>query len=340
MLIHQETLTRTVRLPLFLLISICLVDWAGTAIQAEDLSSIRKRQVKIKKVVQQNLPAVVAVTDGIGYGSGVIVSKDGLVLTAGHVMANAGNNYKVILPSGRELKAVPLGKNLNLDAGMVKIVEEGNWPFVELGEKKKIELGDWAICLGHPGGFEIGRQPPVRAGKILEINKHDVVTDCALIGGDSGGPLFDLDGKLIGIHSSIGNHIAINRHVSINAFRSSWDKMKSGTRWGSLPDLASRNKRDDKPDQKKSSRAGLGVTIESSESKAMIIRIRANSPAQRVGMKVGDIITVFEGQKITSSSQLIELIKRKQRGDSVSLTIVRNTSTLNYQVILSDLIAH
>lgn len=309
-----------------------IVAWQNS-FQAQDLNSLRSRQAKVQEVVAKNMGAVVAVTDGIGFGSGVIVSEDGLVLTAAHVMANGGDNYRIVFPGGKEVKAKPLGKNLNMDAGMVRIAEPGKYPFVELGKYKKLKLGDWCVCLGHPGGYELGRTPPVRVGKVLELNKNDLVTDCALIGGDSGGPLFDLDGKLIGIHSSIGNNIAINRHVSVDTYKQCWDKLVAGKQWGNLPSLNSN------PDTDKSEkRAGLGVSIEPSQTQAKITRVRSGSPAERVGMKVGDIITAFDGKQITSSTALIDLIKQKKPGDSAKVTTVRNSTVLNYQVILSDLI--
>ncbi len=301
---------------------------------ADDLQTIRKRQAAIQKVVRKNIGAVVAVSDGIGFGSGVIISKDGLVLTAGHVMAGAGTDYTVVLPSGKEVRAKPLGKNLNVDAGMVQIEEPGEYPFVELGKYKSLKLGDWCVCLGHPGGYKLGRTAPVRAGKILELNKNDLVTDCALIGGDSGGPLFDLDGKLIGIHSSIGNHIAINRHVSVNTYKQYWDRMKRGESWGLLPSLENRSP----SPKKKSARAALGITVEPSDTQAKIIRIRSGSPADRIGLAVNDIVTVFEGTKITSSKQLVELIKQKKVGDTASFSVKRKSTELHYQVILSELI--
>ena len=93
----KPTLLRHARrnlLAFMILMAACV---AAPFASAEDFSAIRKRQARIQKVLKENMSAVVAVTDGIGFGSGVIVSKDGLVLTAGHVMANSGNNYKVIL---------------------------------------------------------------------------------------------------------------------------------------------------------------------------------------------------------------------------------------------------
>jgi len=307
---------------------------------AEAVRELRQRQKKIQDVVAKNIGAVVAVTDGIGFGSGVIVNEDGLVLTAGHVMASSNPNYKVVLPSGKELRAKPLGKNKSLDAGMVQIVEEGTYPFVELGDKSELKLGDWCVCLGHPGGYKLGRTAPVRAGKILELNPNDLVTDCVLIGGDSGGPLFDLDGKLIGIHSSIGNHIAINRHVDVNTFSTYWDRLLKGERWGSLPDLNNKKPTPSAPPKRKTGKPALGVTIQPSETQALIIRVRPGSPAASVGIQVNDVVVKFEDRTIQSSEQLIQLIAEKNPGESVKLTTRRGQTEFHYQVVLGDLAIH
>ncbi len=225
---------RHVRAILFLLATAVCVSIA----HAQDREQFRAIQEKVERVVAANLPATVVVTDGRGSGSGVVVSAEGLVLTAGHVMTTGGNDYRVTFPDGRQLKARPLGKNLSVDAAMLMIAEPGPWPYVELGDCDGLKLADWCVCLGHPGGYDLGRVPPVRVGKIIAIKPNQLITDCALIGGDSGGPLFDLDGRLIGIHSSISyDSIAINRHVKINAFRQSWDRMRSGATWGTLPEL-------------------------------------------------------------------------------------------------------
>ena len=291
---------------------------------AEDLQQLKQIQTKIQSVVTNNMAATVAVTGGNGFGSGVIVSKDGLILTAAHVMKTVGMEYRVILPSGREVKARALGMNENVDAGMMQITEPGPWPFVELGARADLEKGNWCVCLGHPGGYEVGRKPPVRAGKIRRFKRTQIVTDAVLIGGDSGGPLFDLDGKLIGIHSSIGDSIAENRHVTIDTFRSDWERMRSGEKWGKLPDLGAPEPQGD--------RAALGIVVDRSHDNAAIVKVHDGSIADIVGMKVGDIVEKFDGQDIQSSTQLIEIIKSKRPGDRVEVTINRN-GTRKYFVL-------
>ena len=124
---------------------------AGFESGLTEVQRLRELQNTISTIVENNMPAVVAVTDGIGFGSGVVISPDGLVLTAGHVMMRDGE-YEVAFPDGRTVSARPLGRNLNIDAGMVQITEPGPWPYVELSQREPAP-GDWVVALGHSGGM-------------------------------------------------------------------------------------------------------------------------------------------------------------------------------------------
>lgn len=299
------------------------------------LEKIREIQRKVQDTVAQNMESCVAITDGVGFGSGVIVNAEGLILTAGHVMGegNIGQEYDILFPSGKSAKARALGKNLNVDAGMLQLIGEGPWPFVKIADDDA-KVGEWVVNLGHSGGYELGRKPPVRTGRVLTIRGEQLVTDAVLIGGDSGGPLFNLDAELIGIHSSIGDTVAENRHVSISTFKQHWNRMARGDSWGRLPDLSGGGEEEVKPRQ----RAKLGVVVDrSAEGVARISEVRENSPADRVGLIAGDIVKTFEGQRVNSAQHLIDLVKTKSVGDRVSLTILRNGNELNYQVILDVL---
>ena len=273
------------RVPVLFLLAACfsglsfapLAGYPNKPTEPEDLKLV---QQKVKEVARKNMNLVVAVTDGIGYGSGVIVSEDGLVLTAGHVLLTGGTDFRVIFPDGREAKAEPWGRNLNVDAGMVRILEEGPWDHAEMGTLATLRKGDWCVCLGHSGGYELGRRPPVRAGRIIDFEPDQLVTDCVLIGGDSGGPLFDLEGRVVGIHSSIGGSIAENRHVSIATFRKHWDRMISGEKWGQLPELAGKEDEQQKPPGKRSS-MGIRVDRSSGTAKLLLVCLLYTSPSPR-----------------------------------------------------------
>lgn len=303
--------------------------------QANDLEDLKRVQEKVKNVAQRNMNLVVAVTDGIGYGSGVIVSKDGLVLTAGHVLLTGGTDFRVIFPDGREARAEPWGRNLNVDAGMVRIIEEGPWDYAELGNASTLRKGDWCVCLGHSGGYELGRRPPVRAGRIIDFEPDQLVTDCVLIGGDSGGPLFDLEGRVIGIHSSIGSSVAENRHVSIATYRRHWDRMFQGEKWGQLPELAGKS---DPGAQSPSptGRASMGIRVDRAASSASILLVHPGGAAEAAGVKPGDVVVMFEGIFVNNASHLIDLIKQRRPGDSVQVTLRRGSQEISLSVVLGS----
>ena len=288
---------------------------------------LKEIQAKVSNVVSANMAACVAVSDGVGFGSGVIVSADGLVLTAGHVMANPDNGqYEVILSTGKVVRARALGKNLDRDSGMIQIIEDGPFPYVEISDSDKFKQGQWVVSLGHSGGWKLGRKPPVRTGRILARRPHQLLTDAVLIGGDSGGPLFNLKGELIAIHSSIGDTVAENRHVPVSTFRRDWDRLKRGKVWGKLPDL-------NDPTEKK--RRGLiGIKLDLKKPQAFIRAIDQGMPAEEVGLEVGDIVLQFDNTIINDGRHLIQIIKRKSAGDVCPIVILRNDNIINYEIIL------
>lgn len=199
----------------------------------ENIAELRAIEKHVQEVLKKITPCVVGVRVGAGQGSGVIVSEDGLVLTAGHVSGQPGRNCVVILPNGKTLKAKTLGRNSGIDSGMVKITQEGKYPFIELGNSAALKRGQWVLALGHPGGFRPNRTPVVRLGRVLFNNRALVRTDCTLVGGDSGGPLFDMNGKVVGIHSRIGgSSITENIHVPVDTYRATWDRLAKGDSWG------------------------------------------------------------------------------------------------------------
>lgn len=202
----------------------------ATPQNAEELREFEKH---VQKVIEKVMPAVVGVRVGPGQGSGVIVREDGTILTAGHVSGNPNQNAVVILPNGKTLKGKTLGRNNQIDSGMMKIVDEGKYPFLEMGKSSELKVGQWVIAIGHPGGFRPNRTPVVRVGRILFVSPFLIRTDCTLVGGDSGGPLFDMQGRVIGIHSRIGGQaITENIHVPVDTYHQTWDKLAKGESWG------------------------------------------------------------------------------------------------------------
>jgi serine protease Do len=233
------------------LISVGLV--APRPIQATDPTTVavlKRVEAKSRTVASHVLGATVGIlnqslaTDGrLGEGSGVVVSDDGLILTAGHVLAKPGSDLTVIFPDGRRASAKALGANFARDSGLAKITDAGKWPHVEMGHSDDIKPGTWCMALGHPGGIQQGRTPPIRLGRVLNSGKGSrfLVTDATIISGDSGGPLFDLEGRVIGIHSNIGTNVNQNQHVPIDVYREQWNDLLAGKSIGTPADLHANN---------------------------------------------------------------------------------------------------
>ncbi len=311
-----------------LVCSLALMTGVGVSIHTVSaaeptLREFKERETQVKAVVERVMPAVVAITSRspVGTGSGVIVSRDGLILTAAHVtdaIVEDGESKEVVVvfPDGRRVKGEVLGANRSCDAAMVKIIDpaQDDWPFVELGASDDVAKGSWVVALGQPGGFEDDRSPPVRVGRIWgRDNFGAFFTDCTLIGGDSGGPLFDLDGKLIGIHSSIGGALTVNRHVGIDNFHTDWQRLLRGEQWGGL----SLGQSD--PD-----RPVIGADLDPDTTQG--VRVRAvidDGPAALAGVREGDVITHFEGVELKNYLSFIRLISRQRAGDPVQLRVRR-----------------
>src|SRR4051812_10305395 len=160
----------------------------------ENLDDLKAIENHVKEVLAKVIPCTVGLRVGGASGSGVIISEDGLILTAGHVSGQPDRDMTVIMPDGKMLKGKTLGGNATIDSGMCRITESGKYPFVEMGKAADMKKGDWCIVTGQPGGFRLGRSPVVRYGRILDLNltRSDafIRTDNTLVGGDSGGPLF------------------------------------------------------------------------------------------------------------------------------------------------------
>lgn len=311
------------------LVLICwaFLDLSSVAAYQNDpsaLDQLKHIESQVAAVVEKNMSACVAVSDGTGFGSGVIISADGLVLTAGHVISEA-SDFELIMPSGKTLKARRLGMDLGIDAGMMQITSPGPFPFVELDRSGELPLGTWVVSMGHSGGYELGRTPPVRTGRVLGKGQGQMFTDAVLIGGDSGGPLFDLQGKLVGIHSSIGDNVAENRHVTMPGFFANWDRMKAGEVWGELPELNA---------PRKMKRGVIGVRVDLEAKNCRIRVVNERSPASEAGLEVGDVVLEFNGIAIRDGRHLIETIKKLNSGDVCRMKILRDETEFSLSIQL------
>lgn len=202
----------------------------------ESLDDARRLESRISELVPKLIPSVVCVRVGSSQGSGVIVTDDGYVLTAGHVIIQPNQRAEFIFWDGKRAFGTTLGRNEELDAGLLKLEGDGPWPAVTMGQSASLSQGDWVLALGHPLGFTAGRPPVLRVGRVLRADPSVIRTDCPLVAGDSGGPLFDLEGRVVGIHSRISTATTTNFHVPVQVFCDGWDRLVRGEVWrSSLP---------------------------------------------------------------------------------------------------------
>ena len=228
---------------------LALGSFAARPVHADDpttVAMLKRVEAKSRAVAAHVVGATVGIINQslagnghLGEGSGVVVSEDGLVLTVGHVIAKPGSELTVIFPDGRRATAKALAANFARNSGLAKITEPGKWPHVEMGHSDDIKPGTWCMALGHPGGIQQGRTPPIRLGRVLNSGKgaRFLVTDATVISGDSGGPLFDLNGRVIGVHSNIGMSVNQNQHVPIQVYRDQWNDLLAGKAIGTPADL-------------------------------------------------------------------------------------------------------
>jgi serine protease Do len=149
---------------------------------------------------------------------------------------------------------------------------------------------------------------------------HTLFTDCALIGGDSGGPLFTLDGTLVGIHSRIGTEVSDNMHVPIDVFSSNWDKMARKEAWGTLPGFGP---------------PYIGVKGEA-EGIARLKEVELDGPAGLAGLQKDDVVTMFDKIKIETFQDLIDAVSKTSPGDLSEITVQRGNQTLRLPIHIGN----
>ena len=279
-------------------------------------------------------------------GSGVVISPDGYVLTNYHVIENA-TEVIVTLPGGEEFEAEIIGTDYITDLALLKL-NGRNFPYATLGDSYDLIIGEWVIALGNPFGlFDISKQPTATAGIISAVDmdfgpqkgrvyKDMIQTDAAINRGNSGGPLVNSMGEVIGINTFIytasqftEGSIGIGFAIPINLAK----------------DIAEELKVSGKVDRSFST--GLAVerlTAEVAEylnvpftKGVIVVEVEAGSNAEKAGVEIGDIISAVNGQKISSSREILKIIKESdlRSGNRIKLTLYRDGKTLTKYIILA-----
>ena len=283
----------------------------------KDLQDAKLLEKRVKELMDVIRPCTVSVSGG----SGVVISPDGYVLTVAHVNQRPGRTVTLTFPDGRRVRGKTLGNNHGIDAGLIKITTEGKWPFAKMGRSDDLEVGEWCVASGFPVSFESGKQPAVRLGRIQRHSSRSIVTDCTIMGGDSGGPLFDLDGNVIGINSRVSGSVKTNIHVPVDSYSDTWDRLADSENWS---------------DRSRRRGAYLGVSWDPEDERVLIERVTTDSPAEKAGIRAGDIITNFDGRKIKDFNDLLQQIARKKPKDSVSIRVQRESEILELNATLGS----
>ncbi len=255
------------------------------------------------------------------FGSGFIISKDGYVLTNNHVVDHA-DKVTVKLNDRRELEAEVIGTDERTDVALLKIKAD-NLPIVHIGNPDKLKVGQPVLAIGSPFGFDYSATAGIVSAKSRALPNESYVpfiqTDVAINPGNSGGPLFNADGEVIGINSQIysrsGGYMGLAFAIPIDVAMETVEQLKANG---------------------KVSRGYLGVVIQdvdrdlaevyglSKPAGALVAKVLPDTPADKAGLKEGDVITAFNGQDIGLSSELPQLIGRAKVGKKYPLSLLRD----------------
>ena len=269
-----------------------------------------------------------------GQGSGFIVSPDGIILTNAHVVDGA-TEVTVRLTDRREFRAKVLGSDKPSDVAVLKIEATG-LPTVKLGSSTNAKVGEWVLAIGSPFGFENSVTSGIVSAKSRSLPDGTYIpfiqTDVAVNPGNSGGPLFNMKGEVIGINAQIFTHSGGYQGLSF-----------------AVPiDLAVKVK-DQLQQYGKVSRGRLGVTIQEVNQQladsfglkapggALVASVEEDGPAAKAGIKAGDVILRLNGRAISSSAELPAQVADVKPGTNATLEISRNGATKEIEVKVGEL---
>ena len=272
-----------------------------------------------------------------GYGSGVIISDDGYIITNNHVIEGA-ENVEVTLNDKRILQAVVVGRDPSTDIALLK-VKADNLPFIKYGDSDQLKLGEWVLAVGNPFNLTSTVTAGIVSakGRSLGLLEGDyriesfIQTDAALNMGNSGGALVNTKGQLVGITSAI---LSRSGDFAGNSF--------------AIPVTIVKKVVDDLRQFGEVQRAIIGVNIRDVNSEdaekykldkvkgVMITGIVDNGSAEAAGLKANDIIIAFDGVPVNTTSELQEQVGKRRPGDNSSVTYLRSGNEITVKVIMKN----
>lgn len=273
---------------------------------------------------------------GMSFGSGFIISSDGYVLTNHHVIEGT-NKVTVHLADRREVDAKIIGSDPSTDVAVLKINEK-NLPVLAIGDSNNLKPGQWVVAIGSPFGFDRS----VTAGIVSALGRPSIdgsqryvpfiQTDVAINRGNSGGPLLNTRGEVVGINSQIfsnsGGYMGVSFAIPIQTAMNAVEQIKAtGTVKRGQLGVQVR-------DLQGEELADMGLKVAEGAFVASVIN---GSPAARAGVRPGDVITAFNGQKILQSSDLPPLVGALQPGAKTQLNLLRNGQKQTLNVVLTAL---
>ena len=264
-------------------------------------------------------------------GSGFIISSDGYIFTNNHVVAKA-DKIKVKLSNGKEYDAEVKGKDPNTDLALIKIKPDGDLPCVKFGNSDKLRVGDWVFAIGNPFGLDHTVTAGIVSakGRVIGAGPYDnfIQTDASINPGNSGGPLFNLDGEVVGINTAIaaqgqGIGFAVPINLATDILKDLKDKGHVTRGWLGLaiqditPDMAENMKLKD--------RRG-----------ALVGQVFPGEPADKAGIKAGDIIIAIAGRPVQDTHELLRIVAALPVGKKVVARIVREGQENDREVVTGE----
>jgi serine protease Do len=293
----------------------------------------------------------------IGGGTGFIISSDGTILTNKHVVSETDAEYAVFTNDGKKYDATILAKDPVQDLGILKIDQKNSldkeggatsesFPTVKLGDSNNLQIGQSVIAIGNAlGEFRntvsvgvisgLGRTISASGGGVSETLEDIIQTDAAINQGNSGGPLLNLKGEVIGINTAVATDAqSIGFAIPINKAKRDIDQIKKTSKI-SYPFLGVRYVLvNEEVKQKENLSVDYGALILKGASGE--VAVTSGSAADKAGLKEGDIILEFNGEKITRDNSLAKIISEYNPGDKITLKILRDKEEKNINVVLGE----